>query len=83
MNIIVKTVDSKEFIARTGGGCSEVNIELTVDDGLPYILQIETVFHELIESFFPGLSHDKIIEFSELYREAVEQLLVKELPLTY
>jgi hypothetical protein len=74
MNVEITKVASKDFTYLTGGGCAEQTVNIMVDAGLPKRLQVRTVIHEIIESYFPCLSHDKIIELEDILGDAIEKL---------
>ncbi len=74
MNITVKKDASKETARVTGGGCAEIQVEITIDPDMTDRQQVLTLFHELIESCLPCLPHIKIEEFTELFDNGLDQL---------
>ncbi len=74
MNITVKKDASKETARVTGGGCAEIQVEITIDPDMTDRQQVLTLFHEWVEACVPCLPHDKIEEMTEGFDKGLDQL---------
>ncbi len=73
MNIHVVKETLKDHEDLTGGyACCDLHIG--VDCELPLSTQKSVVIHEILENYFPSLSHDKVEELEGLLMDGLEQL---------
>ena len=73
MNIHVVREKLGEHKDLTGGyACCDLHIG--VDADLPLNTQMSVVVHEIVENYFPSLSHDKVEELERLIMDGLGQL---------
>ena len=73
MNIHVAREKLNDHNDMTGGyACCDLHIG--VDADLPLSTQMSVVVHEILENYFPSLSHDKVEELEGLIMGGLEQL---------
>ena len=73
MNIKVKKTDRIEPALWTSGYAT-TGTTIVVDENLPIVYQQGVVIHEIIESYCPFLSHDRVVELTAYIQEGLKQL---------
>ena len=70
----IKIVEEKHPSHLTGGAYSYDNLTVIINPDLPYPEKVECVIHEVLENYLSCLSHEKVVELTDLIIDAVEQI---------
>jgi hypothetical protein len=74
MNVRVIKEDAHLWSHLTGGEYAEHNLEIHVDEALPYFMQRDLIIHSILENYFPSLEHRKIEQLETIISDALGQL---------